>query len=250
MGYKGNTPRNTLRKVSGIMKLTSQPLCLYRSECSSWWSIQTHYTTPTLACDPNKLMDAVVQPSGWIIIIFSQINSVNLQMKFKYTIGPCRWSAISVIAEKKPEKNQALPGFEPRPPWYWLDPYNQLSYQASCLEWGIFSRVLLSSGEICSKYVGWQSFTQYFTVRNVWDSLACYQSLRCLATVPPNHKEKLCAEESDKDISQSLNISAKSWTVGKQWNCWLPGIFVTYKNKALTVFCYVTPQDTVISCFK
>lgn len=64
MGYKVNTPRNTLRKVLGIMKLTSQPLCLYRSECSSWWSIQTHYTTPTLACDPNKLMDAVVQPSG------------------------------------------------------------------------------------------------------------------------------------------------------------------------------------------
>lgn len=64
MGYKVNTPRNTLRKVLGIVKLTSQPLCLYRSECSSWWSIQTHYTTPTLACDPNKLMDAVVQPSG------------------------------------------------------------------------------------------------------------------------------------------------------------------------------------------
>ena len=94
------------------MKLTSQPLCLYRSECSSWWSIQTHYTTPTLACDPNKLMDAVVQPSGWIIIIFSQINSVNLQMKFKYTIGPCRWSVISVIAEKKPEKKS---GFT----WIW-----------------------------------------------------------------------------------------------------------------------------------
>lgn len=112
MGYKVNTPRNTLRKVLGIVKLTSQPLCLYRSECSSWWSIQTHYTTPTLACDPNKLMDAVVQPSGWIIIIFSQINSVNLQMKFKYTIGPCRWSVISVIPEKKPEKKS---GFT----WIW-----------------------------------------------------------------------------------------------------------------------------------